>query len=88
MRAILSKIVIQSASLLLPPNLKACFPIIFILSQSTYITNLVNFRVLYVLMLNTQHNLKVKLLSLPLEDASISPYLECSSCITPTTCIK
>lgn len=86
MRAILSKIVIQSASLLLPPNLKACFPIIFILSQSTYITNLVNFRVLYVLMLNTQH--KVKLLSLPLEDASISPYLECSSCVTPTTCIK
>lgn len=72
MRASLSKIVIESSSLHLPPNLKACFPII-ILSQSTYITILVNFGLLWVLMLNTQHNLKVKLLSLPLEDASISP---------------
>lgn len=78
----------QSASPFSPPNPKACSPIIFTLSQSTYITLLVNLGLHYVLMFNTQHNLKGKLLSLPLEDANISPYLECSPRVIPVTCIK
>ena len=78
----------QNASPFSPPNPEACFPIIFTLSQSTYITLLINLGLHYVLMFNTQNNLKGKLLSLPLEDASISPYLECSPCVIPVTCIK
>lgn len=80
--ASISKIVNQNPSLFLPQPSKACFLVIFTLSQFTftiilvYSTTALCFEDLLV---------SIKQSSLPTEVVSISPDLECFSYVAPQT---